>query len=99
MKFITVEQIANAEQATFESSLFQIVKAYRQRGFKIDTVLMEGQFKCVESFLQGKHVNLNLCSNDEHIGEIERLICTIKERCRGIFNTITFNKMLGRMVI
>ena len=90
--------IGNVEQPTLESSICEIQKIYHQRGFIIDSVLLDGQFNCVESYLREKQIKSNICSTDEHIGEIERLIRTIKERCRGIYNTISFDKLPGRMV-
>ena len=47
-------------------------------------------------------INLNVCSNDEHVGEIERMIRTIKERARGIYNTLVavgIKKLPGRLVV
>ena len=42
---------------------------------------------------------LNICSNDENVGDIERLNCTIKEQFRGVYNTLPFNKLPGRMIV
>ena len=42
---------------------------------------------------------LNICLNNEHVGEIEWLNCTVKEQVRGIYNTLTFNKLPGRMIV
>ena len=40
-----------------------------------------------------------MCSNDEHVGEIECMIRTIKDRVRGIYATLDFIKMPGRLII
>ena len=70
-----------------------------QRGFKITNILMDGQFTCIRGNLAELNINLNICSNDEHMGEIEELNRTVKERVRGIYNTLTFNKLPGRMIV
>ena len=42
---------------------------------------------------------LNTTSRDEHVGDIERDICTVKERMRGISNTIPFKRLTRSMVM
>ena len=44
------------------------------------------------------HIHTNICSESKHVGEIERHNRTVKERVRGIFNTLPFKKMPRRMV-
>eukprot|EP00957_Ditylum_brightwellii_P024452 1845812-Ditylum_brightwellii.AAC.1 len=57
-----------------------IKNVYAKRGFKAKHMLMDGQFKCLRERLTGKGVDLIICSEDEHIGKIERLNRTISER-------------------
>ena len=40
----------------------------------------DGQFLFLEQQLLGECVYLNVYSNDEHVGEVERVIRTVKER-------------------
>ena len=42
---------------------------------------------------------INETSRDEHVGEIERYIRTVKERMRAVYNTMPFSKILARLVI
>ena len=42
---------------------------------------------------------MNAVSRDEHVPEVERLIRTIKERCRCFFALIPFKKIPHRMAI
>jgi hypothetical protein len=44
-------------------------------------------------------IALNETANDEHVGEIERFIRTVKERMRAIYNTLPFNHMPPRIII
>ena len=44
-------------------------------------------------------VTLNETSQDEHVGDIERYIRTVKERMRAIYNTLPFNKILAQLVV
>ena len=45
---------------------------------------MYGQFECIYGDLAVIQVNLHICYNGEHIGKIEQLNITIKERDQGI---------------
>ena len=44
-------------------------------------------------------ITLNETSRDEHVGDIERYIPTVKERMRAVYNTMPFNKVPARLVI
>ena len=70
-----------------------------QRGFKITNILTDGKFACIRGNLAELQIHLNIWSNDEHLGEIERLNRTVKERVRGIYNTLTFKKLPSRMIV
>ena len=70
-----------------------------QRGFKITNILMDGQLTCIRGNLAELKINLNICSNNKNVGEIERLKHTIKEQVRGIYITLPFNKLPGRMIV
>ena len=48
---------------------------------------MDGQFESIRGDLAEMQINLNTVSNDEHVPEVERYICPIKERPRCVYNT------------
>ena len=48
------------------------------RGFKITDIFMYGKFSCVRGNLAELQINLNVCSSNEHVGEIELLNITVK---------------------
>ena len=70
-----------------------------QQGFKITNILMDGKFACMRGDLAELQINIDICSNDEHVGEIDRLNRTVKERVRGVYNTLPFQKLPGRMFV
>ena len=78
VNFMMEENIANAKLSTLQESIRQVKQVYMQRGFKINNILMDGQFTCIRVNLAELKINLNICSNNKHLGEIERLNCTIK---------------------
>ena len=60
---------------------------------------MDGQFQPMENQITGLGITLNICSRAEHVSKIERNIRTVKERVRGVYNTLPFKKMPGRLII
>ena len=59
---------------------------------------MDGEFGHLRGELASMGVTLNETSRDEHVGEIERFIRTIKERMRAIYNTLSFQRIPARLV-
>ena len=87
------------KQATMLKCIANVATLYRKAGFKVTTALMDGEFVPPRRGLAEIGVTLNETSRDEHAGDIERYICTIKERMRSIYNTMPFHKVPARLVI
>ena len=99
IKFTTGEYIKNAKEDTLFNSIMQLKSMYKSRGFYLKHLLLDGKFLFLEQRLLGEGIHLNVCSNDEHFGVVERVIRTIKERVRGIYVTLPSNKLPGRMIV
>ena len=87
------------KQATMLKSIANVATLYRKAGFKVTTALMDGEFVPLQGGLAEIGVTLNETSRDEHVGDIERYIRTIKEWMRSIYNTMPFHKVPARLVI
>ena len=87
------------KQATMLKSIAHVATLYRKAGFKVTTALMDGEFVPLRGGLAKIGITLNETSRDEHVGDIERYIRTIKERMRSIYNTMPFHKVPARLVI
>ena len=87
IKFATVEAIPNNKTTMLMKGIKAILQIYQQNGFSIEVALMDGEFGhlCREMVSMG--VTLNKTSWDEHVGNIERFIHTVKERMWAIYNT------------
>ena len=99
VKFGTVEAVMDRKQATMLKSITHVATLYRKAGFKVTTALMDGEFVPLRGGLAEIGITLNETSRDEHVGDIERYIRTIKERMRSIYNTMPFHKVPARLVI
>jgi hypothetical protein len=99
IKFGTVEMIMNRQQKTILGAVTQVCQLYKTKGFQVDNILMDGEFECLRGDLAALGVGLNITSNDEHVGDIERYIRTVKERTRSIYNTLPFQQLPTRLII
>jgi hypothetical protein len=62
-------------------------------------MLMDGQFEPIRGDLADMQITLNTVLAGKHVPEIERYICTVKERVRCIYNSLPFKRMPGKMII
>ena len=99
IRFGTAQHIKNQQGTTIFNGIQSIHQVYLQRGFRIHNAFMDGQFEPLRGNLAELGILLNNASNDEHVPEIERQICTVKERTWGIYCTLPFQKMPRRLVI
>jgi hypothetical protein len=100
IRFITAEVLDNRKHATLVAALQRIHGIYRKRGFCIINIVGNSEFECtlgaVATNLQSE---LNICGEDEHVPDIERCICTIKERTCCTYSVTPFDHFPLRMII
>ena len=98
IRFGTLEVIPNNKSTVLMKGLKSILQVYQCGGFQVEAALMDGEFGHLRGELASMGVTLNETSRDEHVGEIERFIRTIKERMRAIYNTLPFQKIPAQLV-
>ena len=81
-------------QTIFENFL-SIYRFYLRRGFRIVTVLMDGEFAQLQVKINEmpKGPTVNLTSANEHVPEIERRIRMVKERVRALRHSLPFSRL------
>jgi predicted fused transcriptional regulator/phosphomethylpyrimidine kinase len=99
IKFGTAEFIESHHAKVILKAVTHLQNVYAKGGFWIVTILMDGEFESLCPELINLGMSLNTASRDEHVPEIERRIRTVKERVRGVWNTIPFKKVPHRMTI
>ena len=75
----TIEHISHRTASKLGLLLHRTITVYTHAGFKIQTVLMDNEFDKVKDHVP--HAILNTPAASEHVGDIERRIRVIKERC------------------
>jgi Zinc knuckle len=99
IRFGTVEPIPNRNLGTLVSGIKSVASVYKRAGFQITSALMDGEFEPMRGDLADLGIALNETARDEHVGDVERFIRTLKERMRAIYNMLPFNNMPPRLVI
>ena len=99
IKFGTMEAVADRKEATILNCIKGVVTLYRKAGFKVTTALMDGDFVPLRGALAELGLRLNETSRDEHVGDIEQYIWTVKERMQAIYNTLPFQKIPAQLII
>ena len=99
IKFGTIEAIPNNKSGVILKSIQAIIQIYRRNGLVVEVALMDGEFAHLRGDLASMGVTLNDTSRDEHVGDVERYIRTIKERMRAIYNTLPFQKVPARLIV
>jgi hypothetical protein len=99
IRFGSIEVIPNKNQATLFKAMKQIAAVYHNGGFRIRHAFMDGAFECLRDDLHEMQIMLNTTARDEHVGDIERFIRTVKERMRATFSMLPFDHVPDRMVM
>ena len=92
----TIEHAPDRKAPKLGYLIHRIMNTYARAGFNVHTILMDNEFEKIRD-----HVNatLNTPAASEHVGEIERRIRVIKERCRGIICTLPYAQIPRIMLI
>ncbi|KAI2491389.1 Reverse transcriptase (RNA-dependent DNA polymerase) [Fragilaria crotonensis] len=101
IKFGTSELLTNRKIETIFEATKRVYQQYMKRGFKITSILMDGEFDTggYRGELSALGITLNVVAAEEHVPEIERHIRVIKERARSVINTLPFDKVPARVII
>jgi hypothetical protein len=99
IRFGTIEAIPNKINIALVKCVQNVMKLYTRGGFKVTSALMDGEFEALRGNLADNGVILNTTARDEHVGDIERYIRTVKERVRAIYNMLPFQQIPARLVI
>ena len=97
IKFVTAEHLDRRTATSLCKHLERVLQVYARAGFRVRTILMDGEFEKVKDCLP--NVEYNTTAAKEHVSEAERTIRTIKERVRGLMATLPFTNIPRRMKI
>ena len=92
--FTTVEMMENRKFDTLLDGLLRVIAFYKVKGFKINYIFSDNEFKAMKDALQdGGKVDLNCSAPNEHVQAVERNIKTIKERVRSLIHGMPYKRL------
>ena len=101
IRLYTTEHLTNRKKDQLARSLNRITNLYARGGFRVRTIMMDMEFEKVKEQEGMELVDVNTTAAREHVGEIERGIRYLKERCRCSVSTFTMAgiKYLARPIV
>jgi hypothetical protein len=97
IKFVTAEHVPVRTGVQLSKHLKRVLEVYGRAGFRVRTILMDGEFEKIKSLMPT--VECNTTAAKEHVSEAERTIRTVKERTRGLLATLPFSNIPRRVKI
>jgi hypothetical protein len=98
INLITIEHAPSPRTVSSLGALLQrIIPVYARAGFTVQSILMDIEFNKVHEHVPMLDVNTTAAS--KHVGDIERHICLIKERARGIICTLPYSHLPRIMLV
>ena len=82
IRFITVQHVPDRKASALANVMKQVMNLYSRAGFVCQTALMDGEFEPLKAKLVGS-IEVNTTAKNEHVGEIERKICSLKDNGIG----------------
>ena len=96
LRFRTVAHLLDRSRASLLKEVSTVLRFYHSRGFLIPDIHCDHEFDCIKNDILP--CQLNITPKDDHVGEIERSIRTIKERVRTIIHGLPFRRLPRLMI-
>ena len=97
LKLVTAEHVPVCASTHLSKSIKRVLEVYGRAGFRIRTILMDGEFEKVKPFLPT--LECNSMAAKEHVSKAERTIRMLKKRMRGLLALLPFSHIPQRMKI
>ena len=98
IKFRTAESINGKKpyKRDILVAIGRVLNLYKPREFQVKQINGDNEFMCISN--EGLPVKMNIVAADEHVGEVERSIRTIKDGTRCHVHRLTYKKYHRQMV-
>jgi hypothetical protein len=97
IKFVTVEHLPVRTANTLVKHIERVLHVYGHGGFSVRVILMDGKFEKIKGLLHNRECNTTAAK--EYMSQTKQMICTIKERTRGLLATLPFEHIPWLMKI
>ena len=99
VRYVTIEYIEGRTKSSFDKAFDTVFCIYNKAGFTIKTVFGDPEFDIMRDTFVDLDIDQNVASAQEHVPEIERAICLIKERIRAMWHRMHYSVIPKVMVI
>ena len=89
IKFVTVEHVPVRMAINLSKYIQRVLDVYKQVGFIIRTILMDGEFEKIRPLLTT--LECKTTATNEHISKAEQTIRTLKELTRFLLAMLPFS--------
>jgi len=96
VQFRTVAPVLNRNKATLLREIKPVMAMYKSRGFNISDLHADMEFECIRNDVLPSR--LNVTAANDHVGEVERSIWTMKERARTTIHGLPFKRFPKVMI-
>jgi hypothetical protein len=105
IKFITAHLLSDRKRGTILKAILQVLRIYQGTGHAVDDVeigelefpvhkmLVDNEFTTLRDDIQELGIDVHKVSKNEHVTQVERQNRVIKERARGIIQTLPYKKV------
>jgi hypothetical protein len=97
LSLVTIEHLQSRTAKHLVHTLERVFRIYATAGFVTQMALMDMEFEKLRTMMP--HMALNTTAAGEHVREVEQKIRVVKERVRGMINTLPYKKLPKLMVI
>ncbi|KAG7373305.1 reverse transcriptase RNA-dependent DNA polymerase [Nitzschia inconspicua] len=96
IRFRTVAPIEDRSKRSILRETLGVTDMYANRGFTVTDIHTDNEFECLRADVAP--IVLNVTAADDHVGEVERSIRTIKERVRAAVNGMPYRRLPNLMI-
>jgi hypothetical protein len=97
IQFCTVHPVPNRSAPVMKKVLLSVLRQYSDRGFQVVTISADAEFSVLRDTVGP--IRLDIVPTDQHVGEVERLIRTIKERLRSCVHGLPYRRLPRVMIV
>jgi len=100
VQFRTVAPVLNRNKATLLREIKPVVAMYKSRAFNISDLHANMEFECIRNNVFPSRLNVTAANTaaDDHVGEVERSIQTMKERACTTIHGLPFKRLPKVMI-
>jgi hypothetical protein len=103
LNLLMVNYLERRNAGSIRTAIFKMIGHYAKEGFKVKQILSDGEggVVAIKNELEAQGIAVNLTAQNEHVPEIERAGRQLKERVRGVVNTLPyrFTKFMMIMLV